>query len=69
MGRRIGGRWLFCTELGHQLEIPPDIVGQHENLKVGVSVFKFGRRDSVPALSFGLRDLVFNVSPCVLFYG
>ena len=52
--------------LGHQLEIPPDVVGQHEDLKVGVIIFEFSRGDGIHAFSFGLRDQVFNVSSFVV---
>jgi len=53
--------------LGHHLEIPPDVIGQHEDLKVGIIVLKFGGGDSIQAFSLDLSDQVLDISSFVIF--
>ena len=65
-GMRIIRAGLLSTELGRHFEIPPYVIGHHDNLKEGVVVFEFGRRDSIKTLPLGLTDKVLYICPFII---
>ncbi len=53
--------------MGQNFHIAPDVVGQHNNLKKGVVIFKLSGRNGIQTLTFSLSDQVFNIGALIVF--
>ncbi len=61
------GLSLVDTLMGHYFHIAPDVIGQHNNLKKGVVIFKLSGRNGIQTLAFGLSGQVFNIGALIVF--
>ena len=62
----VGSSSVLCTSLSHDLEVAPDVIGHHDDLKVCIVVLKPGRGDGRKPLAFCLPDQVLHVGPLVI---